>query len=129
MVENNHIVVMHVLHSDTTPHAAERLGRTYILVMGPVPHLPDQFHMIVYRGGEEQRPTIHTQLFDDRRELLKDAKEKIRDRFNHGYSLVWNSPDFPLLGWITARHYAVEYDTNYAPPGIQLHLPLTIDVA
>jgi hypothetical protein len=126
MLADNHVVVMHVLHPDTTRHAAERLGRTYILVIGRIPHLANQFHMIVYRGGEEQRPTIHTDIFDDEKVMLKDAKEKIRERFNHGYSLVWNSPDFPLLKWILARGYAVEYDTNYAPPGIQLHLPMAI---
>ena len=123
----NHIIVMRVLHPDTTPHAAERVGRTYILILGRDPHFPEYFHSIVYRGGEENRPTMHTLTFDDEAALLKDAKEKIRDRFNHGYSLIWNTPDFPLQAWIAQRGYTIEFDPMYIPPGIQLHLPIAIE--
>lgn len=124
MLEDNHITIMRVLRADASPHAAERLGRTYTLVFGRDPIFPDVYRAIVYRGGDEQRPTIHAEFFDDEMTMLKDAKGKIRDRFNHGYSLIWNSPDFPLLAWIVKRGYSVEYDDSYKPPGIQLHLPL-----
>ena len=119
----SHIAVLRVLYPDTNQHAAERLGRQYILVLHHDPALPDVYQIITYRGGAKQAATAAVEYVEDFDSMLKNARVKMRDRFNHGYILTWYTSEFPLMGWVEKGGYEVEFMDGYLPPGVQLHLP------
>jgi hypothetical protein len=113
------VAILKVLHP-TSPQAIERLGRQYVLILADAP-----YWITVYRSGAERPMTIHGEAFPSYDDMLRDAREKLARRFQHGYSLVWWQEDFPLLDWIKAHHYAQAWDANLSAPPLQLHLPFS----
>ena len=73
------------------------------------------------RSGPTRSPSVYVERFETHDALIANLQEKLKRRFRNGYVLIWSSDGFPLLEWIRARAYPIEYHPAL-PPAIQLEL-------
>lgn len=110
-----------VIHSHT-PQAHARLGRRYVLIM-EASSTQNVYRLTHYRSGINRPVIMHPNWFSDYEVLLENTRHKITRRFQHGYSLIGWSADFPLLDWIHQRGYPLEPLPVFKNPALQLYLP------
>lgn len=110
-----------VIHTHK-PQAQTRLGRRYVLVLEACP-AQNIYHLTHYRSGSYRAATVHANWFPTYEALLLNAQQKIKRRFQHGYSLIGWDANFPLVDWMHQRNYPFEPLTTFQRPPIQLYLP------
>jgi len=120
-----HIAVFRVLSPDTNKNAADRVGRQYILAMYYDPALDDPHILMTCDGSGAQRGNMALTRFADVEDMMDAAWEKVRRRFNNGYTMTWCSAGFAFMDKIERGGYAVDLREKFIPPGVQLHLKLS----
>lgn len=125
-LDSIHIAVFRVLSPDTNKNAAERVGRQYILAMYHDPALDDPHVLMTCDGSGAQRGNIALTRFRGVEEMMDAGWEKVRRRFNNGYTLTWCSARFPFMEKIRRGGYEIDLRDEFIPPGVQLHLRIEL---